>query len=82
MGFAENETARVAHEDRLGCGGVRLEHRPLGDVAVPFYKRRDRPALADQDLEELPYRVRNRPIMAVDEQKIALVVRLLGMPGQ
>jgi hypothetical protein len=82
MGFAESETARVTLEDRLSSGGLRLEHRPLGDVAVPFDKRRDRPALADHDLEEFPYRVRDRAIMAVDQQKIALVVRLFGMPGQ
>ena len=73
---------RVAVEDRLGGGGLRLEHGPVGDVAVPFDKRRDRPASADHDLEEFPDRVGDRAVMAVDEQKIALVVRLFGMPGQ
>ena len=52
------------------------------DVAVPFDERRDRSALADHDLEELPDRVGDRPVVAVDQQKIALVVLLLGMSGQ
>ena len=82
MGFAEHEAVRVAVEDRLCGGGLRLEHGPVGDGAVPFDQRRNRPASADHDVEELPDRVGDRPVMAVDEQKIALVVRLLGMPGE
>ena len=82
MGFAEHEAVRVAVEDRLRGGGLGLEHGPVGYVAVPFDKRRNGPASADHDVEELPDRVGDRPVMAVDQQKVALVVRLLGMPGQ
>ena len=73
---------RVAVEDRLRGGSLRLEHGPVGNVAVPFDKRRDRAASADHDVEELPDRVGDRAVMAVDQQKVALVVRLLGMPGE
>ena len=72
----------MAVEDRLGGGRLRLQHRPIRDVAVPLDERRDRPAPTDDDLEQLPDRVGDRAVVAVDEQKIALVVGLLGVPGK
>ena len=69
-------------EDRLRCGGFGLEHRPFRNIAVPLDKRRHRAASADDDLEELPYRIGNRAVMAVDEQKIAFVIGLFGMSRQ
>jgi hypothetical protein len=39
-------------------------------------------ALADHDIEEFPYRIGDRAVVTVDEQQIALVVLLLGVPCQ
>ena len=69
-------------EDRPGGGGLGLQHRPVGDVAVPFDQRRHAARAADDHVVELPDRVGDRAVVAVDEQQLALVVRLLGMPGQ
>src|SRR5713226_747438 len=82
MGFAEHETVRVTVDDLLRGGHLRVEHGPVRDVAVPFHKRRDGPALTDHDVEESPDRVCDRAVMAVDKQKVALVIRLLGVPCQ
>jgi hypothetical protein len=38
--------------------------------------------LADDDVEKLPYGVSDWTVMAVNEQKLALVIRLLGMAGE
>jgi hypothetical protein len=38
--------------------------------------------LADNDVEELPHGVGDRTVMAVNEQKLALVIRLLCMAGE
>ena len=72
----------MAVENCLRGGCLRLEHGPVGNVAVPFDQCGDWPALADHDGEELPDRVGDRSVMAVDEEKVALVVRLLGVPRQ
>ena len=56
--------------------------RPFGNVAVPFDQRRDRPRLRDDDLEQVPDRVGDRPVVAVDEQGVAFVVALFGMSGE
>src|SRR5258708_13063318 len=79
MGFSRHETLHMAIDDRLR--GVRLcvEPSPVRKVAVPFHERRDGAALADDEVEELPHRVGDRTVMAVNEQKLALVIRLLGM---
>src|SRR3546814_357509 len=82
MGLSDHETRRVAIEYRLRGGSLRIEHGPAGDVAVPFYQRRYRSALADHDVEKLPDRTGDGAVMAVDEQKATLVVRLFGMPRQ
>ena len=82
MDSPRTQLPRVAVEDRLRGSRLRLEHRPVGDVAVPLDERRDRSAPADDDVEELPDRVGDRAVMAVDQQKIALVVGLLGVSGE
>ena len=38
--------------------------------------------MADDDVEKLPYGVSDWTVMAVNEQKLALVIRLLGMAGE
>src|SRR5262252_6114179 len=52
------------------------------EVDIPFDQRRDGSALTDDDVEELPHGVGDRTIVAVDEEKLALVIRLLGMAGE
>ena len=49
---------RVAVEDRPGGGSLGLEHRPVGDLAVPLDQRRHRAAAADHAVVERPDRVR------------------------
>src|SRR5215467_14308667 len=72
----------MAIDDRL-CGvRLRLEPSPVRKVAVPFYERRDGSALVDDEVEELPYDVADRTVVAVNEQRLALVIRLLGMAGE
>src|SRR5215813_5053375 len=78
MGFA----LQVVIDDRLRGVRLRVEPSPLRKVAVPFDERRDGSALADDDVEELPYGVSDRTVMAVNEQKLALVIRLSGMAGE
>ena len=65
--------AAVASASRRGHSGI---------LAVPFDQRRDRPRLLDDALEQAPDRVGDRPVVAVDEQGIALVVALLRMSGE
>ena len=38
--------------------------------------------MADDDVEKLPYGVSDWTVMAVNEQKLALVISLLGMTGE
>src|SRR5579871_1565034 len=78
MGFA----LQMAIDDRLRSIRLRLEPCPIRKVAVPLDERRDGAALADDDVEELPYGIRYRAVMAVNEQKLALVIRLPGMAGE
>ena len=72
----------MAVQDRLRGGGLGLEDRPFGNIAVPFDQRRNCAAAADDYLEELPDRVRHRAVMTVDEHEIAFVVGLLGVSRQ
>ena len=72
----------MAVEDRPGGGSLGLEHRPVGDFAVPFDQRRHRAAAADHAVVERPDRVRDRPVVAVDQEQIALIVRLRLVTGQ
>src|SRR6266436_3259643 len=72
----------MAIDDRLRSVRLRFEPSPVRKVAVPFDERRDGSALADDDVEELPHRVGDRTIMAVNEQKLALIIRLSGMAGE
>src|SRR5215470_8865136 len=73
---------QMAIDDCLRGVYLRFEPRPVRKVAVPFDERRDGAALADDDVEELPYGVSDRTVMAVNEQKLALVIGLLGMAGK
>src|SRR5215470_10441753 len=73
---------QMAIDDCLRGVYLRFEPRPVRKVAVPFDERRDGSALADDDVEELPYGVSDRTVMAVNEQKLALVIRLSGMAGE
>src|ERR1700677_3167621 len=82
MNFARRQVRRVTVEDRLRGGGFSFEHRPFRNIAVPLDQRRNRAASADDDLEELPHRVGNRAVMAVDKQKIAFLIGLYGMSRQ
>ena len=72
----------MAIDDRLRGVHLRFEPSPVRKVAVPLDKRRDGSALADDDVKELPHVVGDRTVMAVNEQKLALVIRLLGMAGE
>jgi hypothetical protein len=47
----------MAIENGLGGVGLGLEHRPVGNVAVPFDQGRDRAGAFDNDVIELPDRV-------------------------
>src|SRR5271156_6676843 len=82
MNFARLQVRRMTVEDRLRSGGFGLEHRPFRNIAVPLDQRRNRATSADDDLEELPYRIGDRAVMAVDKKKIALVIGLFGMSRQ
>src|SRR6266853_5661792 len=82
MGFSRHETLRVAIDDRLRSVSLRFEQRPVREIAVPFDERRDGSVLADDGVEEFPHRVGNRTVVAVDEQKLALVICLFGMAGE
>jgi hypothetical protein len=59
-----------------------FEQRPIRQVAVPFNECRNGSAFANDDVEEFPHRVGNRTVVAVDEQKLALVICLFGMAGE
>src|SRR5258708_34902245 len=82
MDFSRCETLHMAIDDRLRGVCLRFEPSPVRKVAVPFDERRDGSALADDDVAELPYGVGDWTVMAVNEQKLALVIRLLGMAGE
>src|SRR5688572_13498026 len=69
----------VVVENCLCSGCFGLKDGPVGNVAIPFYQRRDRPPPANDDVVELPDGVGDRAVVAVDEQELSLVVRLLGM---
>src|SRR5262245_23787885 len=72
----------MAVDDRLRRDSFRLEQRPYWDVAVPLDERRYGPAPADHDIEQFPDRICDRAVVAVDAQKVALVVGLFGMAGE
>src|SRR5216683_7150592 len=72
----------AAVEDRLRGRRLGFEDRPVGEIAVPLDQRRNRPAPRDHDLEEFPNGIRDRTIMAVDQQQVALVIGLFGMAGE
>src|ERR1700730_3340978 len=72
----------AAIEDRLRGGRLGLEDRPVGDVAVPFDQGWNRAAPRDHDLEQFPDGIRDRAVMAVDQQQVALVIGLFGMTGE
>src|SRR5260221_3531363 len=72
----------AAVEDRLRRGGLGFEDRPVGDVAVPFDQGWNRAAPRDHDLEQFPDGIRDRTVMAVDQQQVALVVGLFCMTGE
>ena len=65
--------AAAASAFRIGHSGISLSH----SISVGIG-----PAPADDDLVELPDRVGDRPVMAVDQQRVAFVVGLLGMSGE
>src|SRR5207249_6356965 len=69
-------------EDGLRGRSFRLQHRPIGNLAVPLDQCRDRTTLPDDDLVQLPHRVRDRPVMAVDQEPVAFIVSLLGVAGE
>src|SRR5271166_2463615 len=69
-------------EDSLRGGRFRFKTRPFRDRAVPFDERRDRPCSGDDAFEQAPDRVGDGPVVAVDEQRLALVVALFGMSGE
>jgi hypothetical protein len=81
-GFSGLVTVRVAIEDRSCGGGLRLEDGPVRDIAVPFNKRRDGSVSANYNVEQFPNRVGDRAVMAVDQQKLALVIPLVSMAGE
>jgi hypothetical protein len=82
MGFSSHETVRATIDDRLRSVSLCFEQRPVGEITVPFDERRDGSVLADDGVEEFPHRVRDRTIVAVDEQKLALVICLFGMASE
>jgi len=73
---------QITIEDRLGRGRLGLQHRPVRNFAVPFDQRRDSAAARDDDLVQVPHGIRDRPVMAVDQQQVAFIVALLGMTGE
>src|SRR5262245_50289625 len=82
MGFSWHGTLHMAIDDCLRSVRLGFEPSPVRKLAVPFDKRRDGSVLADDDVEELPYGVSDRTVMAVNEQNLALVIRLSGMAGE
>ena len=65
--------AALASALSTGHAGISLSHSMSVGIG---------PLAADDDFKELPDRVGDRPVVAVDEQKIALVVGLLGVSRQ
>src|SRR5882724_10354189 len=72
----------MAIENCLCCLRLGAQHGPFRNAAVPFDQRRDGSAPRDHALEKVPDRVGHLPIVAVDQEQIAFVVGLLGMPGE
>src|SRR5690242_5960395 len=79
---SSGQMLRVAIEDCLCGGGLRLEDWPIRDVAVPFDQRRNRTSSANHGVEKSPDGGRDRMVVAIDQQKVALVIRLFGVASQ
>src|SRR5579863_6848544 len=82
MGLPRRGTLPMAIDNCLRGVRLRLEPSPVREVAVPFHERRDRSALADDEVEELPHGVGDWTVMTVNEQRLALVIHLSGMAGE
>src|SRR5262245_49075591 len=58
------------------------QNGPFGDAAVPFDQCRHGSKSRDHALEKCPDQISDLAIVAVDQQRTAFVVCLLGMAGQ
>lgn len=72
----------VTIEDRLRGDCLGPQDRPIGNVAVPLDERGNSSTSPNDDLEEFPDCVGDRPIVTIDQQEVAFVVGLLSMTGE
>src|SRR5260370_33671712 len=72
----------VTIEDRRRGDSLGPEDRPIGNVAVPLDERGNSSTPPNDDLEEFPDCVGDRPVVTIDQQEVAFVVGLLGMTGE
>src|SRR5258708_4719123 len=72
----------VTIENRLRGDCFGPKDRPIGNVAVPLDERGNSSTPSNDDLEEFPDCVGDRPVVTVDQQEVAFVVGLLGMTGE
>ena len=82
MGAARSTCRSEPVENSLGRRRLRPQDWPRRNFAVPFDQGRDAAAAGNHDLVELPDRVGDRPIMAVDQKTLAFIVALFSMAGQ
>src|SRR5262245_37110603 len=75
-----NTRCRRPAEDGPGGGRLRPQDRPIRNLAVPFDQCGNWAAARDHNRVELPDRIGDRPVVAVDQQWCALIVTLCGMP--
>src|SRR6201985_3924525 len=69
-------------ENGPGRIGFLLQNGPIRNVAVPFDQRWYWAAAGDHDLIKSPHGISDRAVMAVDQEQVAFVVALFGVPGQ
>src|SRR6516164_7064723 len=82
MAFTRLCGGATAIQNRLRESGFGLQDRPFENTAVPLDERRNGAAALDDDFEQLPHGIRDRAVMAVDQQQIALVIALLRVSGE
>src|SRR6516225_6690926 len=78
MMLARGDELATIEDSLCGCS-LRFQDRPIRDLAIPFDQRRDWSALSDHDLKQFPDSIRDRAVMAVDQQQFAFVVGLFGV---
>ena len=69
-------------KDRLRGGRLGFQDRPIRDLAVPFDQGRNCAAAPDDGFEQHPHGIGDGAVVAVDQQRLVLIVLLPGMTGE